>query len=677
MENNKSDAPDWEEESEDDKELVKWVVDHCERWRDFRDENFLDKWLEYERIFRGQWASEDKTRESERSRIISPATQQAVETRHAEIIEAIFGQGEFFDITDNLKDVDGNPMDVEALKLQLMEDFKKDKIKKSIDHIELMAEIYGTGIGEIVVREVTELKPSTQPIPGSPGTAAIGVEEGKRTSVFLKPVNPKNFLIDANADSIDDAMGCAIEKYVSIHKIVENMEKGIYRKVDIGTTYDDSDLEPTQQLKNFEDDKVKVLTYYGLVPKEYLEGLEEGGAEVVDLFPEDSVADDYSALVEAIIVIANDSLLLKAEASPYMMKDRPIIAYQDDTVPGAFYGRGTVEKAYNMQKAIDGMLRANMDSVALTTAPMMGMDATRLPRGAKFEIKPGKSFLTNGPPADILFPFHFGQTTQDAPAAAQNFERMLLQATGTVDSAGLPSAMPREGGSQGMSMAMAGIIKKYKRTLVNFQEDFMIPFIYKASYRYMQFDPERYPSVDVTFTPTATLGILAKEFEQQQMIGLLQTLGPDTPVLPVLLKGILSNSSLSNRAELISTLEKMSQPNPEQKQQQKEAAAAQASLVQAQIADTQASAMVKQAEAQKTQVEAQIAPDVAKAKLIAALSTNLDNDNETKDFERRIKLADLSLKEKEINSNEKITMMQMQNKAGADFVSKLSQELGS
>jgi hypothetical protein len=212
---------------------------------------------------------------------------------------------------------------------------------------------------------------------------------------------------------------------------------------------------------------------------------------------------------------------------------------------------------------------------------------------------------------------------------------------------------------------------------VNFQEDFMIPFIYKASYRYMQFDPERYPSVDVTFTPTATLGILAKEFEQQQMIGLLQTLGPDTPVLPVLLKGILSNSSLSNRAELISTLEKMSQPNPEQQQQQQEAAAAQASLVQAQIADTQASAMVKQAEAQKTQVEAQIAPDVAKAKLIAALSTNLDNDNETKDFERRIKLADLSLKEKEINSNEKITMMQMQNKAGADFVSKLSQELGN
>jgi len=59
------------------------------------------------------------------------------------------------------------------------------------------------------------------------------------------------------------------------------------------------------------------------------------------LFPDDSVADDYADLVEAIIVIANDSMLLKAEKSPYMMKDRPIVAYQDDTVPNRFWGRGT------------------------------------------------------------------------------------------------------------------------------------------------------------------------------------------------------------------------------------------------------------------------------------------------------------------------------------------------
>jgi len=668
---------EWEENTPEEKELSSWVIDHTERWRDYRDTNYMALWEEYERIFRGQWASEDKTRESERSRIISPATQQAVETRHAEIIEAIFGQGEFFDIKDDIKDIDGNPMDVEAIKQMMMEDFKRDKIKKSIDHIELMAEIYGTGIGEIIIGSAAEFKPATQAMPSAPGVAAIGVQQSERFYVKIKPVNPKNFLIDPNADSIDEAMGCAIEKYVSIHKVVESMEKGIYKKVDIGMSSTDNSLEPTQEVRTFEDDKVKLLTYYGLVPKDYLLSLNETEGEMdVELFPEDSLADDYSNMVEAIVVIANGSILLKAEESPYMMKDRPVIAYQDDTVPGRFYGRGTVEKAYNMQKAIDGQLRAHMDSLALTTAPMIAMDATRLPRGAKFEVKPGKAILTNGAPSEIIFPFHFGQTNVDAPAAAQNFERMLLQATGTVDSAGLPSAAQRDAGGQGMSMAMAGIIKKYKRTLVNFQEDFMIPFIYKAAYRFMQFDPERYPSVDVTFIPTATLGILAREFEQQQMIGLLQTLGPNTPVLPILLKGILSNSSLSNRGEIMTALDKMSQPDPAQQKQQQEAAQqaqqAQMQLVGAQTADLQAKAQKSMAEAQQVQVDTQLAPQLAQAKLTAALSTNLDDNNESKDFERRARMTELMLKERDLNikendslRNERITMLQMGNKQSA------------
>ena len=656
--------PQFEEPTEAEKELTSWVTEHVTRWRDHRDANYMDIWLEYERIFRGQWDAQDKTRESERSRIISPATQQAVETRHAEIMEAIFGQGEFFDIEDDIRDVNGNSLDVEALKNQLMEDFKKDKIKKSIDHIELMAEIYGTGIGEIIVKTEKEYIPATQAIPGVAQAAAIGVQEKDRIAVKVKPVNPKNFLIDPNADSIEDAMGVAVEKYVSLHKVVEGIERGIYKKVDIGSSYDDQDLEPTQDLKQYQDDKVKLVTYYGLVPREYLTDGEE--QEYEEIFPEGSDADEHCNLVEAIVVIANDGILLKAEENPYMMKDRPIIAYQDDTVPGRFWGRGTVEKAYNMQKAIDGQLRAHMDSLALTTAPMIAMDATRLPRGAKFEIKPGKAILTNGAPSEILYPFKFGQTDGNAAASAQNFERMLLQATGTVDSAGMPSNVPRDAGAGGMSMAMAGIIKKYKRTLSNFQEDFMIPFINKAAFRYMQFDPERYPSVDMNFIPTATLGILAREFEQQQMIALLQTLGPNTPVLPLILKGILQNSSLSNRGELIKTLEQMSQPNPEAQKAQMEQQQLQMALLQAQIQDLQAKAAKSGAEAQQTQVETQLMPEKMRIDVIQSASTNLDNGG---DFEKRLKLADLMLKEKQVNlkaldtaSNERIARMQMMNK---------------
>lgn len=664
MDDISKDSP-FEEPTENEKELTSWVNQHITRWRDHRDANYMDLWLEYERIFRGIWAAEDKGRESERSRIISPATQQAIETRHAEIMEAIFGQGEFFDITDDVKDVDGNPLDVEQIKVQLHEDFKRDKIKKAIDQIELMAEIYGTGIGEIIVKTEKEYIPATQAIPGIANAAAIGVQEKDRVAVKIKPVNPKNFLIDPNADSIDDALGVAIEKYVSVHKIVDGIERGIYKKVDITLTAEDEDLEVTQDLKTYQDDKVRLVTYYGLVPREYLDA--EESEEYAELFPEGSVGDEYCNLVEAIVVIANGDLLLKAEANPYMMKDRPVIAYQDDTVPGRFWGRGTAEKAYNMQKAIDGQLRAHMDSLALTTAPMIAMDATRLPRGAKFEIKPGKAILTNGSPSEILYPFKFGQTDGNAAAAAQNFERMLLQATGTVDSAGMPSNLPRDAGAGGMSMAMAGIIKKYKRTLSNFQEDFMIPFINKAAFRYMQFDSERYPSVDMTFVPTATLGILAREFEQQQMIGLLQTLGPNTPVLPLILKGILQNSSLSNRGELMKALDQMSQPNPQAQEAAQQQQMAQMQLAQAQVADLQSKAQKQAAEAQKTMIEAQMIPEEHRVKVVQAAATNLDNGD---DFEKRLKLADMMLKEKQVNlkaadiaSNERIAGLQMMTKS--------------
>ena len=677
MATDKLEQNEFQEPTEADKELTAFVIDHCDRWRNYRDTNFLSDWEEYERIFRGQWADDDKTRESERSRIVTPATQQAVETRHAEIMEAIFGQGDFFDIEDNIQDVNGNPIDVEIIKAQLMEDFKKDKIRKAIDQIELMAEIYGTGIGEIVVKTEKEYIPATQPIPNQQGQAAIGVIERDRIAVKIMPINPKNFLFDPNGTSVDDCMGVAVEKFISIHKIVAGIESGVYRKVDIGIVASDEDLEATQEIQMFQDQKVKLLTYYGLVPREYLQNLTEN-KDIVELFPDSSEAEDYQDLIEAIVVIANDGLLLKAEESPYMMKDRPILSYQDDTVPNRLLGRGTVEKAYNMQKAMDAQIRSHLDSLALTTSPMIAMDATRLPRGAKFEVKPGKAILTNGAPSEILYPFKFGQTDQNNLATAQTFERMLLQATGTLDSQGMVTQASRDG--SGMSMAVASIIKKYKRTLVNFQEDFLVPFIKKAAFRYMQFDPNRYPSVDMNFIPTATLGIIAREYEQQQFIGLLQTLGADTPVLPIILKGIVANSSLSNRFEMIAKLDEMMKPNPDQQQMQQAQQQLAMQAAQAQIAVNTTQAEQNRAEATKLMVEAQLMPQEVQAKTASALTKNLPNQDDlaSKEFDKRVKIAELMLKESDIKNKAKIVELQMADKQNAsmqiknDFLTKLN-----
>jgi hypothetical protein len=374
--------------------------------------------------------------------------------------------------------------------------------------------------------------------------------------------------------------------------------------------------------------------------------------------------EDYKDMVEAIIVIANGSILLKAEESPYMMQDRPILSYQADTVPGRLLGRGTAEKAFNMQSAVDGSMRSHMDALALTVAPMVAMDASRLPRGAKFEVKPGKAFLTNGTPSEIIFPFKFGTNDGQAMQTSKEFERMLLMATSTVDSAGAPSQVSRDAG--GIDMATATMIKKYKRVLVNFQEDFLIPFIYKAAWRYMQFDPQRYPAVDVKFIPTATLGIVAREYEQKQLAFLIQTLGANSPLTPILMQSVVKNSSLSNREEMMVQLQKASQPDPQAQQVQQQAVMLDGALKQAQVQKTQA-------EAAKVQAETQVVPQVAQAKLVAALSNNLNDQNESADFERRAKIADLMLKEKDLHlkaediaSNERIATKQMEHKAASE-----------
>ena len=630
--------------------LVSWVLGYVDEWRDHRDSNYLEDWKEYERLWRGEWASEDKLRDSERSRITSPALQQAIENHTAEIEEAVYGQGDhLFDIEDDMMDQDKS--DIEYMKKYMKECFKKNKLRKAVGDVVLLASIYGTGIGEVVIKRTKEIVPASQAMPEI-GAVAVGTKEREKVNVILKPISPQNFLIDPTATSIEDAMGVAIEEFVSSHKVAENIKKGIYNDVDMGDDVaPDNDLEASWLDEEFKDDKVKIVRYYGLVPAKLLEAQED---EVEELFETDEVSDlmeEYGDLVEAVIVIGNDSKLLKADASPYMMKDRPVIAYQDDTVPNRFWGRGVAEKGYNMQKAIDAQLRSHLDSLALTTVPMMGMDATRLPRGSKFEIRPGKSVLTNGNPAEILMPFKFGTTDGSNIQTAQAFEQMLLQATGTLDTASMQS-QPLGGE---ISITMSGILKKNKRTLVNFQDQFLIPFIEKAAWRFMQFDPEHFPVQDWKFIPSSSLGMLAREVEQMQFINLLKTLGPSSPVVPILLQGILENSSLGNKQELLGMLKQSMQPNPQEQQLQQMQQQLALGQLQANIELTKSQAAENQAQAVMYMTDAQIKPQESQAKLMAALSTNLPNadDKIAAEFDRRVRVAELMLKETQIDLKEK------------------------
>ena len=631
-----------------------WVINKCDQWRDHYEANYSEKFDEYYRLWRGIWDPSDKMRDSERSRLISPALQQAVESAVAEVEEATFGRGVWFDIKDDLGDQ--NPVDVQQLRQQLAEDFQKTQVRKAVAECVLNAAIFGTGMGELVLEEKKEMRPATQPVLDG-AMAAFGVMETDRYVVRLRPVLPQNFLIDPVATSIEEAMGVAIDEYVPLHMVQSGIESGIYRNVELEKAYTDTDLEPDKQLVMYDDDKIRLTKYYGLVPSElYIDAIAEGLSEeeVEDL---DKPTTEY---VEAIVVLANGGQLLKIEENPYMMQDRPVVAFPWDVVPGRFWGRGICEKGYNAQKALDTELRARIDALALTVHPMLAVDASRLPRGAKMEIRPGKTILTNGNPAEILQPFKFGSLDQVSFTQAKDLQTMVQMATGSIDAAGIPGSINGDSTAAGISMSLGAIIKRHKRTLINFQEAFLLPFVEKAAYRYMQFDPELYPVQDYKFTASSSLGIIAREYEVTQLVQLLQTMSPDSPMYPMLIESIVDNMNLSNREQIIEGLRQANQPDPEQQQVQQQQMQMDMAAKQAQLDLYNAQSTESMARARKAAAETGLTAYEAETNRLKVLTTNLEpGDQDEKEFERRVKLAELLLKERSIASDEKIVDKQM------------------
>jgi len=626
--------------------LEDWVMTKCEDWRDNFESNYEEQFDEYYRLWRGIWRQEDSQRSSERSRIISPALQQAVESNVAELEEATFGRGKWFDISDDMNDKERQ--DIMYLRQKLTEDFEKTKVRKAVAECLINAAVFGTGIGEIVIEEVKEMAPATQPIMDGQLTA-VGVNIQDKVSVKLKPVMPQNFLIDPVATCVEDAMGVAVDEFVSQHYVEMMQEQGVYKDVYVGSAAPDTDLEPDQDLTVYSDDKVRLTKYYGLVPRELLKDAT------------DEEIEEDSMYVEAVVVVANGGTLLKAEPNPYMMKDRPVVAFPWDVVPSRFWGRGVCEKGYNSQKALDTEIRARIDALALTIHPMLAIDATRLPRGAKPEVRPGKMILTNGDPREVLQPFNFGQVNQITFAQAASLQQMVQQATGAVDSAGIAGQVNGEATAAGISMSLGAIIKRHKRTLINFQQSFLMPFVTKAAHRYMQFDPDNYPVKDYKFNATSTLGIIAREYEVTQMVQLLQTMKQDSPLYPVLIQSIIDNMNLSNREELIQALQQASQPNPEQQQMAMATPQAQLEFQQAQTAALGASAQESTSRAAKYQIEAELAPEELEIEKINAITRNLrDGDADDREFEKRMRIADVMLKERDIVNKERATRSQQQ-----------------
>ena len=545
--------------------LVGWVMDHVENWRNHRDENYKNKWEEYYRLWRGVWLEDDKTRSSERSKLITPALQQAIEGVVSELEESTFGRTMWFDVTDDIDDP--NKFDVGRIRDKLLDEFDCNGVPQAISEVYLMGAIYGTGIAKIIIEEVEEKKIESRPIDDE--YQENGIASSEKFRVRLEPVSPEEFVIDSSVnrpgkEGIEMALGMATETVKPRHQIEYKQDERIYNRGFIGDWEDTLDISGKGEFKDSDaSGKTMITEYWGLVPRKLL-----GKG--------DDVSYDETDLVEAVVTIANESFLLRGDENPYMMQDRPIVAYQHDTVPNRFWGRGVAEKGYNSQKTLDAILRAQIDGLALTIHPMLAIDATRLPRGMNPTVAPGKTILTNGDPRTAIMPFNFGQIDPVSYNASADMERYIQMGTGAMDTASPLRTNRRNETASGMSMIMSGAIKRTKRTLQNIERNFLGPLIQKSAWRYMEFDPESMPPQEMKFHVNGTMGMMAREMEVQQLVQVLQYLPPNSPGLPMIVNAILEHSSIAHKEEI---QQAMMQPDPmAQRQQQVAEATAQADI---------------------------------------------------------------------------------------------------
>lgn len=558
--------------------LASWVLDQVRAGRDYRNRlPEVKRWAEYWRLWRGFWHEEDRNRLSERSKLIAPALAMSVEMSVAEVEEALLSREVWFDTPDDLQDQDKS--DMLLMRDQLREDLDLTHTKDHISEAVLNAALFGTG----VIKQNVDVVSDSVPFRGPDGR--MKSETQQKVVVSAEAVRPDMCIPDPAATSIKDMMYFAIDyKNKPIHSVLEKIQQGSYREealpfvraiTDVSTG-EEADHGDSVTINTTDADAMHVLEYHGKVPLFLLEEAIGSSSLSDELLRKDFLAKgDGGPLIEAIVTVGNESILLKAMKNPFVKKDRSIIAFSWETVPGRFWGRGVMEKGYNPQKALDAEIRSRVDALGFVSAPMLGMDAGRIPRGFRPEVKPGKIWLTNGNPNEVLQPVGIGQVDPNTFTHSGELINMVQMGTGALDTSTTLRGSTQSGGNAASSgsMLLGAFVKRSKRAVQNVERQLIMPLIKGMAWRYMQFAPSRYPFDDFKFVVKGGLGIVAREIEQinlTQLIGML----PEEAVGAKLAaaEGFIEMSSAINKGAIMQALqqdrERMQQQQETQAQQQ-------------------------------------------------------------------------------------------------------------
>src|SRR5579885_1885552 len=495
--------------------LVAWIMQRGQLWENVRERGYGRMWAQYWRLWRGKWDANDQNRQSERSRVITPALAQAIEAAVSEIEEAVFAKDVWFDIDESQIQDPKERITALIQRDQLLADLERVNVQGAVSEAVLIAAIFGTGIVQINPCIAYDNKPQR-----NPDTMMLERSKQKRVAVECEAIRPDMFIPDPAATCVQDMLGCAVKRVKPWHSVLEKIQEGTYRKDALPFVFPqhrllnrdiDKEVDPQSQITVVDADEMEVIEWHGKVPLEMLHEVMAGDRSKTPI--DEILANEASPsgeLIEAIVTIGNSHVLLRATPNPNVMKDRGIVAFQYETVPGRFWGRGVAEKGYNPQIALDAAVRAYIDALGFISAPMLGVDSGRVTKGFKNAVYPGKVWLTQGPPAEVLQTVQIGHFEPAMFQQASEMERMVQMGTGAFDTATALNNQSQSGANSmsANSMLMGAFVKRAKRAVQNVSRHLLMPLVTKVLWRYMQFDPVRYPT-GFDFIIKSTMGIVS------------------------------------------------------------------------------------------------------------------------------------------------------------------------
>jgi len=369
---------------------IEYLKSLFEKYKNMREEAGLDeKWKQNERQWLGRWDKDN--RQSLRSKVFINLTKQAVDTAMSAISKTIF-TGDWFDVQPVLQaegtlqqiDKDKLKQKAHAIKEAFSYIMHMDKTKKKIKKVIRSMCVYGTGI--LMVYPFVNIKKTLKVSNQEDGTHIL-INEEKMVRPKTEVVNIYDFYTDISNPDLQNNAGIFYTYQADIDDLLKLQDEGIYENVDSLLTGDTlevtEDINATgKEVHSSDEHRVTIWEFWG------------------------KVYDEKGRAVERKIVIAgydDMEVVLQDIPNPFLTKRRPFILVNYEDTMDNIYGIGIPDMVAGIQSAINGIIRARLDNLALVNNVMYAVDTSKLDDTMEdLTVYPGKIWLVHGNPREAI-----------------------------------------------------------------------------------------------------------------------------------------------------------------------------------------------------------------------------------------------------------------------------------